>query len=221
MLFRSRVLILLDRIKLVPARLEAFLARGGTVLCAAGVAGPEHSGWIGAELVPELRMSHAWRWQDSAPVAEPFHHVPVTAISARVLARAANGAPLLLEQPHGAGRVITCLVPWFEGISADLCGVALAVFDHVIGSVQPVRVQGLPIEWLSTRGDREYTVVLSNNSDQQWTGTVAARAVDASYPACRELLTGRHLATTTSPAGTSVHVQVPPFGVALLSWTRE
>ena len=216
---RYRVLVLLDQIRLEPARLAAFLARGGTVVCAAGVAGPSHRELIGAEIVPELRVGHAWRWGDAAPVRESFQHVTVNSCTARVLARAANGAPLLLEQPHGAGRVITCLVPWFEGSGSDLCGVAAAAFDQVISAVQPVHIEGLPIQWISTRRPGAHTVVLSNNDDREWTGRVTVHVIEPGLRSCRELLAGRELETARTGESASVALAVPPFGLTVVEWT--
>lgn len=216
---RYRVLVLLDQISLEPARLTSFLERGGTAICAAGVAGPAHRELIGAEIVPELRVGHAWRWGDAPPVREAFQHVPVKSCTARVLARAANGAPLLLEQPHGAGRFVTCLVPWFEGSGSDLCGVAVAAFDHVLAAVQPVHIEGLPIQWISTRRPGAHTVVLSNNDDREWTGRVTARVVEPSLRSCRELLAERELETARTGESSSVALAVPPFGVAVIEWT--
>jgi hypothetical protein len=114
---------------------------------------------------------------------------------------------------------VTCLVPWFEGSGSDLCGVSAAAFDHVISPVQPVHIEGLPIQWVSTRRPGAHTVVLSNNDDREWTGRVTARGIDPSLRSCRELLAARELGTSRTGEGAAVALTVPPFGVAVVEWT--
>ena len=218
-----KVLILLDQIRLNPdmlTRLGSVASAGAKIVCAAGVVGPEQRDFIGAECIPELHVGHAWQSLKKEMVHESFQYIPTRNLQANPLIRASNGSPLVLENSLGSGRVITCLIPWFEGSGAALSRVALEALDYAIRAVQPVFIDGLPIEWLSTRSENKYQVLLSNNRDQLWEGIVTARYVDGTLKKCHELLSGQPLQSRTSIGGAQVAIKISPFDVAVVSWEK-
>jgi hypothetical protein len=86
--------------------------------------------------------------------------------------------------------------------------------------VQPVLVDGLPVEWLSTRDANHRTVVIANHDGQPWRGTVTLRAVPADFREGRELLTGRSVKSHRKAADRSCAVEVPPYDVRVIRYNR-
>lgn len=219
-----QVLILLDQIKLddvLLKKLTTATSKGMTLICAAGVVGPAQEEFIGAKIIPELRVGSAWKNRRGNWVNEPFQYVPVTRLQADLVLESSNGAPLVITKKQGRGKVITCLIPWFEGTPCALNGIALEMLDQVISAVQPVQIDGLPIEWLSTVAENQYCVLLSNNSDQDWEGTVTARRVNASFQKCTELRSGQSLKTHNTENGAQVRLKLAPFDVGVVAWRHE
>jgi len=90
----------------------------------------------------------------------------------------------------GQGRICSVLLPWFGSGESPLAKLSLCLADDVIRPVQPVLVDGLPVEWLSTRSNDHCSVVVANHDGQPWRGTVTVQNVPADFLQCRELLTG-------------------------------
>ncbi len=220
------VLVLLGRVGLDDAlleRLDDYVQSGGVLVCAAGVAGPEHGALCGIEMTPELRTGRAWQWKEEDAVHEAFRYVPaVPADETEVLAEAPAGAPLAVVRSLGRGRVYTCLVPWYESGHKPLSGVALRLFDEVFGAVQPVTVQGLPVEWCSARGAGQRTVVVANHDLAPWSGRVTVRALDATLNTCVDIVTGTPVEFTRGPDGAATAaLAVPAYDVRVLRWRAD
>lgn len=220
-----KVLVLLgqvDRKDGLKGRLRAFVENGGTLVWCAGQATPEDAALCGAAIQPELRVGRAWRWGTGEPVAEAFRYCPVagTDDNVEVLAATPSGDPLVLRRRVGTGAVVTVLVPWYEAGHAPLCGLARRAFDEVFGGVQPVRVKGLPVQWLSTTGAGHRTVLVSNNDGAPWTGEVVVSNVAPALEKCRELTTGAEAPFSRNGETASAAVSVAPYGVAVLRWTE-
>mgnify|MGYP006286497881 CR=1 FL=1 len=220
------VLVLLGRVELgktLPGKLRAYVESGGVLVVAAGVAGPQHAGLCGADMTPELRTGRAWRWRGADAVHEAFRYVPAEPMEgAEVLAEAPGGMPLAIAYPLGKGRVYTCLVPWYESGHTPLSGVALRLFDEAFGAVQPVTVEGLPVEWCSAKGDGHRTVVVANHDLAPWSGRVTVRALDATLDTCVDIVTGRPAAFTRDASGAAtVALEIPAYDVRVLRWQRD
>lgn len=217
------VLVLLGGIVLdasLKQKLRGYVEAGGTLVCAAGVVGPDDEGLTGLRMQPRHRVGRAWRVAggDRPWTHEALRYVPSQVIDAEATAahsEEAGGDPLVTRHALGRGHVWTCLAAWFEGANADLAGPAGELFDTVIAPLQPWAVEGLPIEWLSTRGSRgadHRTLVLANHSPQPWTGRV--RCLDRGFTPTHavELITGSELGPVE--AGRSIDITVAPLGVA-------
>jgi len=114
------------------------------------------------------------------------------------------------------------MIPWFEGAMNDLSNASLQMFDRVISEVQPVRIEGLPVEYLCTTTDNSYNVVLSNNNEQPWKGRIIARPVSPDLKKCKELLTNQPLKPVRKKnRETEVDIVVPPYEVRVISWYKK
>lgn len=221
---RYRVVVLLGQMDMsrIRGRLEAYVRQGGTLVWSAGQATPDDAALCGAAIQPELRVGRAWQWGAEAPVAEAFRYCPVgeTGPGTEAVASTPSGDPVALRHALGAGRVFTVLIPWFEAGHSSLCGAALRLFDEVIGAVQPVRVDGLPVQWLSTSGAGHRTVLITNNDGAEWSGKVTLRGVDKTLPRCADLLSGDAVPFDLVEGGAVLSTTVPPYGVRVLRWTK-
>lgn len=155
------------------------------MLLAAGAVDPDDSDLCGIKILPELWAGTAWKWKDEPFVGEPFRYCPAKVTSGgsvQVLAQTASGNPLITCHKIGKGLVYTCLAPWFEGTAA-MAGAAARMFDKVIGSVQKVTIEGLPIHWTNSVRNEEIFVTLSNSSEAERKGRVR-------LPACARQIAG-------------------------------
>lgn len=213
-----KAVVLLGPIRLdssLKTRLSSFVRNGGTLVLAAGVAGPGDSDLCGIEIVPELRAGAAWRWVDESFQHESFRYCPASTLpgaGVSVLAEGVNGCPLIVRHKLKQGQVYTCAVPWFEGASA-LTGAAVRMFDELIDGLQPVKVDGLPIHWTVSRTDTETIVALANDSDIEWKGWIHLRNAGIPSVSCRELLTGLTVQIYGGSENTRCEVAVPPYDV--------
>jgi hypothetical protein len=97
---------------------------------------------------------------------------------------------------------------------------AVKIFDSAISKVQPARVEGLPIEFLSTETSDCFNVVLSNNSGTEWKGKVIAHLPDSKFNSCSELLTGQKFNSKyRKDKNGEVFISVPAYEVRVISWT--
>ncbi len=218
------IIILLDQVELsneLVANLKNAMEGGSTVICSAGVITPEHADFTGAEIIPQLAVGQAWKFADGKMINEPYRYLPARLTSGRALASTANGSPLIIEKIVGKGKLISCMIPWFEGAPQSIGNAALSLFDKIISDVQPVRIEGLPLEYLSTKSSNNYNIVLSNNSNQDWKGKIIARNVDQTFNFCKELLNNQVLRSTRKVNGNvEVSVTIPAYEVRVVSWSK-
>jgi len=202
--------------------LQAYIQSGGTLLAPAGVLGPSDHDWCGVAIEPELRVGRAWHWGTEAPVNEPFRYLPVSGTQgAEVLARTPGGDPLVVRRSFGRGQIYASLLPWFGSGDSAWARLSLRLADEVIRPLQPVLVDGLPVDWLSTRDADHRTVVIANHDGQPWRGTVLLREVPRDFRECRELLTGRAPRSYRTADGRSCVVDVPPYDVRVIRYSRR
>ena len=199
-------------------KLAGYVTAGGRLLIAAGVASPGDEDLVGMKIEPELRTGRAWQWEGEAPVAESFRYVhsPRNCDSVTILAKTCGGDPLVTRKIHGAGCVYYGALPWLESGGAPLSRLALRLLDQAIGSVQPVSVQGLPVEWLSASGPGNRTVVIANNGSEYWSGRLSIRDSNRRVRSCQELLSERPLDIERTHDGIIVGLDIAPFDLGIV-----
>jgi len=217
-----KVVVLLGPVKMdkpMKERLEAYVKAGGKLLMSAGVAGPYDNDLCGVEIQPELWAGTAWQWKDEPFKGEPFRYCPskvTPGVNVQILAQTNSGSPLITCYRNGKGVVYTCLVPWFEGVTT-LMGAAERMFDEVIGSLQEISIEGLPIHWTSSQREGEMIVTLSNSSTTEWTGCIKVPGDGLGTSKCKELLTGKTFAVQSKGKLLTCEVVVPPYDVMVIS----
>jgi len=223
-LSRYKVILLLDQVDLnheMIGKLQYAMEGGAAVICAVGVLKPEHNDFTGAEMYPVLRVGSAWSFTGEDTINEPFRYLQAKLTTGRQLVATPDGHPLFVEKKYGKGRLISCMIPWFEGAANPLCNSAIQVFNKVISAAQPVKIDGLPIEFLSTKSASSCNVVLSNNSDQVWSGRIHASSVEKDFKTCNELIANQRLTSIISPDGTVyVQLDIPPYEIRVVSWSK-
>ena len=203
-------------------RLRGYVENGGILLAAAGVLGPRDASFCGLRIEPELRAGRAWRWKSESDVHEPFRYCPskiVAGADVEVLAQASSGEPLAARNKVGRGYVYTCTTPWFEGADAGIAGHAVRLLDSLMDTVQPVTVGGVPVEWVSQRSADDYTVVLANNGEGEWNGTVKVKSLPHALKNCQELLTGKSVPFSQEESRIQCQLSIPPYEVRVLQWS--
>lgn len=224
-LLQYKAIVVLDQVDLDSVMIEKLtkaMNNGATVICAAGVVTPDHTYFTGAEIEPILRAGSAWSFNGEKMVNESFRFFRASLKDSKALATTSGGNPLIIEKQYGKGKLITCMIPWFEGAPLDLSNAALLLFDKVFSEIQPVKIEGLPIEFLSTKGNNSYNVVLSNNSEHLWKGKITVRQVAAELSKCTELITRQALKSIRKMNGeTKVDLTIPPYEVRVISWSKE
>jgi len=209
----------LDVTSVLEARLRNYVERGGTLVWAVGVARPEHAKWIGLELEPEFRVGRAWQWREEDPAHEPFLYLPARpSEDTEVLARSGGGQPLVAAAPLGEGRVVTVLAPWFASEQSPLAGFALRALDEFIAPVQSVAIDGLPVQWTSTREADSRTVAVANHADVKWEGTVRLLGHNPEHSTCTELRSGRRLDFDIADSEARVRIAIEPYDVSVVRW---
>ena len=213
------VLIVLGPVNLsesLKQSLTAYAEAGGKLVWSVGVVSPEDEALTGVRMIPELQVGRAWKCLNESPVPEAYQFVPSEPLADRnttVLATTPGGQPLIVKHALGKGEIYTSLLTWYESGHSNLSGVALRMLDEVIGEVQPVRVEGLPVEWTSTRGEGHRTVVVANHSGKPWNGKVMIRTGGDHFDRCMELLTGKYLHPVSSRDEIEISVEVPAYDI--------
>ena len=221
------VLILGGPIKVAgPLRknIETFVQNGGTLVWGAGMARPEHSELTGVTLQPELRVGRAWTDQDGGSKHEPYLYFPATVTDgtrAKVLTRAHNQAPLVVRHTVGKGKVYTCLSPWYASERAPLSDFALAMLDTVMPTVQSITVEGIPVQWCSTRSENARTIAIANHSGETWHGTVSIKDLSPDLRLCREMRSRRSLKYQIKDGITQLDLTIPAYDVAVVRWSKR
>ena len=219
---KYRLAVLAGPVKLTPgikAILRAFVEGGGKLVWFAGQAGPGDEDLTGLAMTPELRVGRAWMWRAGPPEPEAFRYVPARLSGAEALARTPAGDVLVARHELGRGEVFTCLAPWGESGSASLAELSRKLLDQAIAPVQPIVVDGLPVEWMSTTGADHRTVLVANHSGEAWQGSIRVKDLSPRWTTCRELLTETPMTFQRPNRAAVVSLEVPPYDVRVIRWS--
>ena len=222
-----RVLILGGPIEVTGSlhkNIEAFVRQGGTLVWAAGMARPEHDALTGVTMQPEFRVGRAWTDQDARITNEPYLYFPSTVTAparAEVLIQTHSHAPLVVRHSVGKGEVYTCLSPWYAGEHAPLSDFAMAMLDRVMASVQPITMEGIPLQWCSIRSDHARTIAMANHSGETWQGTLCIRDLSPDLGVCREMRSKKSLVCQVKDSVTRVDLSIPAYDVAVVQCSMK
>lgn len=145
--------------------LKKYVNDGGTLVINAEqvVAGFDES-FLGVKLQNKRKESSAVVCQrDNETIAgTPFPYREATAVSARVIARAANGDPIAFLNKVGKGQIILTTPSYLMGHDAVAMPYLAHLLLEITSGLQPVEVRGDCQYFVNLRADG-YVVTLSNN----------------------------------------------------------
>lgn len=219
------VLILGGPIKVagaLQAKIEAFVKQGGTLVWAAGMARPDHGALTGVTMQPEFRVGRAWIGPGKDATHEPYLYFPAVINSqarVEVLSHTHSHAPLIVRNRVGKGTVYTCLSPWYASERAPLSDFSLAMLDRVMASVQPISIEGIPVQWCSTRSDKTRTIAIANHSGETWQGAVCIKDLSPDLRLCREMRTRKSQVFAFKNGTARLELSIPAYDVAVLRWS--
>lgn len=221
------VLILGGPIKVagpLQTKIEAFVKRGGTLVWAAGMARPDHGALTGVTMQPEFRVGRAWTGPSKDTAHEPYLYFPAVIngqARVEVVTHTHNHAPLIVRNTVGKGTVYTCLSPWYASERAPLSDFALAMLDTVMASVQPITIEGIPVQWCSTRSDKTRTVAIANHSGETWQGAVCIKDLSPDLRVCREMRGQKSQIFAVKNGITRLDLSIPAYDVAVVRWSTD
>ena len=221
------VLILGGPIKVtgvVQANIEVYVKQGGTLVWAAGMGCPEHGALTGVTMQPEFRVGRAWTDEHGDSKHEAYLYFPATVTDptrTKVLMSTHNANPLIVRHSVGKGQIYTCLSPWYASERGPLSDFALAMLDRVMAAVQPITIEGIPVEWCSTRSDSTRTIAMANHSGETWQGTVCIKGLSPDLGLCREMRSQRSLTCQIKNGVTRLDLAIPAYDVAVVRWSTN
>ncbi len=203
-------------------RLVSYAQGGGKIIISAGAAAPDDKELTGITFSPELLVGKAVKWKGRPFENDTYLYVPLNEKdeSVSVLARTDTGRPAVTFYRLGKGEVYTVLTPWYEAGHSDISLAGRMVFDEVISSSSPVEVEGLPVEWLTTKGKDSRTVLVANHQNSKWTGTVNLKKDDFKAQKCTELLSGDNVLFGSDRDGYKVSLEVGPYDMKIIRWGK-
>ena len=217
---RYKVIALLGDV-VIDARLrqilQSWVQAGGTLVVNVRQATSADEALLGVRLGGAYVSGTTSRWlsDNTAYPEQPFSYKPVTPTSARVLATARDGAPLITSNAVGAGRVILTTPDYLQTTARDrLLEVGVRLFDELNREHAPALVSGPGAQYMFSTAPGKLITTIINNSGVVWNGTITANIPDA-VSAVRELS-----ADTTAGcarAGTRVTVtgRVPAYDLRI------
>lgn len=206
--------------------LREFMEIGGTLLaCDATFTGPGVTELALPKMEDSPQIFDIFAWQASGEQfpSQVFRARPIrAATNDRVLATA-EGKPIAVLTPRGAGRLITVSVPLGLGLDDRPVPLLGLLMRHLTQGLTPVTVRG-GVEWVLNRlDDGRWLVTLLNNAgiDKPQHGIMPTRheesrrvelRADFKVRAARELLTGAEVPWVQVPAA----VEVPAGAVRIV-----
>ncbi len=219
---RYKVIVLLGDV-VIDARLrrdlQAWVRDGGTLVVNVRQATSADEALLGVRLGGADVSSTSSRWlSDSAAYAErPFRYRPVTPGSARVLATAGDGAPLITSNSLGAGRVILTTPDYLQTTARDgLLAVGVRLLDDLSRRQAPAFVSGPGAQYMFSTAPGRLITTIINNSGVAWNGAISAN-IPGAVAVVREYTTD--IAATCARTGSSVTVKgsVPAYDVRIFA----
>ncbi len=130
-------------------------------------------------------------------------------------------APLVVRDTVGRGRVYTCLSPWYASERSSLSDFALSMLDTVMASVQPITIEGVAVQWWSTRADKARTVAIANHSGETWRGAVCIKDLSPDLRVCRETCSQKSQAFAIENGITRLQLSISAYDVAVVRWLKQ
>ncbi len=219
---RYKVIVLMGDVVLDPRVrrvLEQWVRAGGTLVVNVRQTTSADEVLLGVRLGGAYASGTTSKWvsDDTGYTEQPFRYRLVAPVSARVLASARDGAPLITLNAVGAGQVILTTPEYLQTTARDrLLEVGARLFDHLNRLNAPAFVSGPGAQYMFATAPGKLIGTIINNSGVAWNGAITANIADA-VVAVREYTADT--ATGCTRAGSSVTVKgsVPAYDLRIFA----
>ncbi|HZP35441.1 MAG TPA: hypothetical protein VFE48_03000 [Methylomirabilota bacterium] len=219
---RYRVLVLLGDVTVdgrLRAGLEPWVRAGNTLVVNVRQVSAEDEPLLGVRLGSAERSGSTSRWiADGTTYPErPFRYRVVTPGTARVLATAGDGAPLVTSNPVGSGQVILTTPDHLQTAARDgLLEIGVRLLDELQRAHAPAVVSGPGAQYFFAAAPGRLITTIINHSADTWHGTITAPITGPVF-AVREYVGDTAVACTRAGGRVTVPAHVPPYDVRVFA----
>ena len=219
---RYKVIVLLGDV-VIDARLrrvlDAWVRAGGTLVTNVRQTTAADETLLGVRLGAAYLSGTTSKWSsDNTSYTErPFMYKPVVPVSARVLATAGDGAPLITSNAVGAGRVILTTPDYLQTATRDrLVEIGVRLLDQLNREHAPAVVSGPDAQYMFSTGPGRLITTIINNSGIAWSGSITAN-IPGAVAAVREYTADTAAACRRAGSSVSVTASVPAYDLRVFS----
>lgn len=201
---------------------QTFVNNGGVLILNAAQVGSADTVLTGAALTGQTGQSTSAVWlADGSSSTEPaYTYAKLSLQGATVVARNAEGDPLITRYAVGAGEVyLTTPTLLQDNNRTRILNVGQKLFDVLAARYAPATVQGPSVLYTLNSDAHTTTVTILNGSGSTWTGTISFPAPATTYTT-REWLGDTAVSSSVSGGQVNVSASVPPYDVRIyaLAW---
>jgi hypothetical protein len=158
-----------------------------------------------------------WLSDNTAYTEQPFSYKPVAPVSARVLAAAHGGAPLITSNAVGAGRVILTTPDYLQTTARDrLLEVGVRLFDDLNRQYAPAFLSGPDAQYMFSTAPGKLITTIINNSGAAWNGTITAN-IPGAVATVREYTADTAAGCTRAGSSVTVKGSVPAYDLRIFA----
>jgi hypothetical protein len=213
-------------------RVSTYVRNGGVLVVNAAQVKGLASDLLGVELegaTAEANNARCLSAGDSAQdlSGQLFRYEKIVRKGSEVLIETLTGDPLVTVNKFGRGKVIFCAVPDLLGEDERITPLAAHLLAHLVSGASPIKVDG-DVEYLVNRTDTGWVVTLFNNNgvykpqqglaqiDREAHVTARVSLAGESVTSAREWISDTALRFDKEKGQSSVALQIPPGGVAIV-----
>lgn len=219
---RYKVIVLMGDV-VIDARLrpvlQSWVQAGGTLVVNVRQATSADEALLGARLGGTYVSGTASRWlsDNTAYTEQPFRYRTVAPVSARVLATASDGSPLITSNALGAGRVILTTPEYLQTTARDrLLQIGVRLFDQLNRDYAPALVYGPGAQYMFSTASGKLITTIINNSGAVWNGTISAN-IPSGVAAVREYTADTATRCTRAGSRVTVNGSVPAYDLRVFA----
>jgi hypothetical protein len=199
--------------------LQSWVRAGGTLVVNVRQATSADEALLGVRLGGAYVSATTSKWlsDNTAYTEQPFSYQPVAPVSARVLAIAGDGAPLITSNAVGAGRVILTTPDYLQTTARDrLLEVGVRLFDDLNSQYAPAFVSGPGAQYMFSTAPGKLITTIINNSGAVWNGAITAN-IPGAVAAVREYTADTTAGCARAGSRVTVNGSVPAYDLRIFA----
>jgi hypothetical protein len=219
---RYKVIVLLGDV-VTDARLrqdlQSWVRAGGTLVVNVTQATTADEALLGVRLGGASLGASTSRWlaDNTAYPEPPFRYRPVAPVAARVLATAADGAPLITSNAVGAGQVILTTPEHLQTTARDrLLDVGVRLLAELSRRQAPAVVSGPGAQYMFSAAPGRLVTTIVNNSGVEWNGAITAN-IPGAVTAVREYTADTSATCARTGPTVTVKGSVPAYDLRIFA----